>query len=79
MEVEISREYNQTVIRVANLTLIKEERLTEMFDAGFSTKTNHEGLGLFSVNQIVERYNGVLLPELKGNMFIMNVRLPQSK
>lgn len=77
VKVEISREYNQIVIRVTNpADFQEEEKLSAIFKAGYSTKSAHEGVGLFSVSQIVERCHGVLFPEMKDGEITMHVRLP---
>lgn len=76
IDVEIGKEHNQTVIRVTNPTGMDEERLGSLFQSGYSTKSDHEGIGLAGIERLVGRYNGVIFPELQDGRITMNVRLP---
>jgi len=82
IEVEIERYLNNYVISVQNTgPVITEENLVQIFNRGFTTKGGkHEGIGLSTSKEIVERYGGEIkvksTPE-KGTIF--TIILPVEK
>lgn len=74
IEVEIEQLLNNYIINVFNTgPVIEKENLERIFTKGFTTKGGeHEGLGLATVKEIVERYGGeikVKSNEEKGTTF----------
>lgn len=68
--------------RNGNTVIISENRFTgepdciaRVFESGYSTKKNHDGIGLSMVLRTVERYGGRIYPEFEDDKirFIVNV------
>ncbi|MUV38212.1 Histidine kinase [Lentibacillus sp. JNUCC-1] len=76
VDVEITQEYGQISLKIANPTTLEEHQLGQMFTSGFSTKNTHEGIGLVGIEKIVTRYNGIIFPELTDRVLTMIVRIP---
>jgi len=54
--------------------------LNQIFEKGFTTKENGEGLGLFIVNQIIEKNKNIMLKtELSGDVFIQELTIQLTK
>ncbi|GKV57343.1 hypothetical protein NCCP2222_32900 [Sporosarcina sp. NCCP-2222] len=75
--VELTTEYSQLVITVTNETDLAGEKLGDLFESGFSTKVHHEGLGLPAVKKIVEKYQGIVYPELDDGFISFHVSIPE--
>nr|WP_269135922.1 GHKL domain-containing protein [Sporosarcina cyprini] len=75
--VELTTDSNQLVITVTNETDLAGEKLGDLFEAGFSTKVHHEGLGLPAVKKIVEKYQGIVYPELDDGFISFHVSIPE--
>ncbi|QTD40844.1 sensor histidine kinase [Sporosarcina sp. Te-1] len=75
--VELNTEWNQLMITVMNETDLAGEKLGDLFEAGFSTKVHHEGLGLPAVKKIVEKYQGIVYPELEEGFIHFHVSIPE--
>ena len=59
------------IIHTANKIILREDtqrRLQEMYRPGFSTKTDHEGIGLASVQNLLRRYRGTLYARVEGDV-----------
>ncbi|MET3574169.1 sensor histidine kinase [Bhargavaea ullalensis] len=78
IEVEIMKEHQQTVIRVTNPARLDDERAGRMFESGFTSKAGHEGVGLAGTERLVQRYHGVIFPELADGRLTLNVRIPET-
>lgn len=76
IEVTIAKEYDQILLSVANKIDTETADLENMFSHGFSTKSTHEGIGLPTIQNIIFKFNGVIYPEINGDLLIMNVRIP---
>jgi len=76
IHVYIGREYEQIIIRVSNYSTMEPSKLHEMFQIGYSTKQEHEGIGIPSIESILATYNGVIIPECTNHTLHMNVRIP---
>ncbi|MDW0112926.1 GHKL domain-containing protein [Sporosarcina saromensis] len=74
--VEISSNRNNIIMRVTNPTYLHEDKVHDFFAVGYSTKVNHEGLGLPMVKKIAEKYDGVIYPEILDGMITFNVHIP---
>lgn len=69
------------VIHTANKIELRHDaqrHLQEMFLPGFSTKTNHEGIGLSSVQNLLRRYRGTLYSRIDGDVLHCFARIPLS-
>lgn len=75
--VELNTEWEQLVITVTNEITMHDDRLDDLFKEGFSTKELHEGLGLPAVKKIVEKYNGIVYPELDEDFISFRVQIPE--
>lgn len=75
--VELNTEWEQLVITVTNEITMNDDRLDDLFKEGFSTKEHHEGLGLPAVKKIVEKYNGIVYPELDEDFISFRVQIPE--
>ncbi|WP_190279575.1 sensor histidine kinase [Ornithinibacillus gellani] len=74
--IEIDRQNDQIVIRVTNETNITDDALQQMFAHSFSTKEAHEGIGLPSIQRLITKYGGIIVPELYDHKITMTVRIP---
>lgn len=77
--VEISADRNKNILRVTNYTQLKDDKVLDFFAVGYSTKLRHEGLGLPMVKKIVEKYNGIIYPEITDDTITFNVQIPLCK
>lgn len=68
------------IIHVANKVSLKEEEaqayLQEMYRPGHSTKANHEGIGLSSIQNLLQRYRGVVYSRLDGEVLHCVAKIP---
>ncbi len=71
------------VIKVMNeLPVIPPDKLEQIFNAGYTSKANHTGIGLAIVKQIVSRYNGnifVVSDEKQGTVFTITIPIPKDE
>jgi two-component system, LytTR family, sensor histidine kinase AgrC len=67
VEIEISKEQENYVIRVMNKGEIGERDINKIFESGYSTKcaTGH-GVGLYIVSKIVNKYGGRISVDCEG-------------
>ncbi|WP_188006748.1 sensor histidine kinase [Sporosarcina sp. ANT_H38] len=75
--VEMNTQRNQLLITVTNEINIMGDKLDNLFQVGFSTKIHHEGLGLPIVKKIVEKYQGIVYPELDGGFISFHISIPE--
>jgi len=75
--VELNAEKDQLSLVVTNEIRLKGDRLADLFQVGYSTKEQHEGLGLPAVKKIVEKYHGVIYPELDAGFISFHVSIPE--
>lgn len=76
IEMKIAKEMEQITITVTNDTNMSADQLQAIFESGHTTKTSHEGLGLPTVQTIVEKYNGVVYPMLNDGKISFIIRIP---
>lgn len=74
--VAIDKKYNQIMLSVANTIHPNAMDFEQMFTKGYTTKNDHEGIGLPAIQQMLIKYNGVIYPTIKGNQLMMTVSLP---
>ncbi|MBB4823274.1 signal transduction histidine kinase [Sporosarcina luteola] len=75
--IELNTEWHQLVITVSNETDFAGDKLGDLFKAGYSTKAQHEGLGLPAVKKIVDKYQGVVYPEMNEGFIHFHVSIPE--
>ncbi|MEW6447128.1 MAG: GHKL domain-containing protein [Bacillota bacterium] len=76
VQLEVARDNKKYVIRVANAALSGVAHQNKLFQAGYSTKEGHAGLGLTSVRDIVRRYGGEVEVGSDGARTVFTVKLP---
>nr|WP_243190580.1 GHKL domain-containing protein [Clostridium gallinarum] len=76
IDVDISKERESIVLKVKNSTNSEKECIKSIFDIGYTTKKNHEGLGLPMIQKILLKYNGVIYSEILDNEISFIVRIP---
>lgn len=78
LEIEYKKMLNVHVLKVKNSNLfLKQEDLQHLFKEGFSTKKNHSGTGLVSVNEIVYQYGGEISVSLNKGMILFRISIPE--
>ncbi len=67
------------VIHVANKVHLPKDTKTylqEIYKPGLSTKTGHEGIGLSSIQNLLNRYRGVVYSRLEGDIIHFVAKIP---
>ncbi len=78
VEVTVRHEAGDLLIRVADSGAgMSEEAFARAMERGYSTKTDHQGLGLALVRRLVARYDGVLRAERAPESAVV-VRIPRT-
>ncbi len=65
-----------TVITVENRFTGDKDSIAKAFDAGYSTKSEHDGIGLPMVLRTVEQYSGRVYPEFEADRIRFVVNIP---
>ncbi len=65
-----------TVITVENRFTGDKDSIAKAFDAGYSTKSEHDGIGLPMVLRTVEQYSGRVYPEFEADKIRFVVNIP---
>ena len=75
IQLSIFKRRGNTVITVENRFTGERARILRAFEAGYSTKRKHEGIGLSMVMRTVQRYGGRIYPEFEEERvrFIVNI------
>ena len=69
----------QQLILVVKNSYFKNVNLSQIYQAGFSTKPQHQGLGLANINEILQQYPGSTLDtEITQEFFIQKLILRQA-
>ncbi len=76
IHVRIFKRRGNTVIYVENYFEGKRDQILKAFEAGYTTKHNHEGIGLAMVFRAVNRAQGRIYPEFDTNLVRFVVNLP---
>ncbi|WP_188591899.1 sensor histidine kinase [Paenibacillus silvae] len=72
----ILKRNNNNVIKVSNKLDRDIEELKGIFNSGFTTKEAHEGIGLSTVQRIVNKYKGTIHFELEEDLIHFIVKVP---
>lgn len=67
------------IVHVANKIAVKgdvQAYLQDVYKPGHSTKNSHEGIGLSSVRNLLERYRGVVYSRLDGDIIHFVAKIP---
>lgn len=72
----IFKRSGNTVIDVSNIFSGDEGVLADIFKYGYSTKANHDGIGLSNVSNILELRKGMIYTEFEENMIHFIVTVP---
>lgn len=75
IQLRIFKRSGNTVIVCENRFTGEPDRIVRVFEPGYSTKKNHEGIGLSMVLRTVQRYGGRIYPEFEDDKirFIVNI------
>lgn len=75
IRLDIFKRNGNTVIRTTNRFTGDPNTIARVFEAGYSTKKGHEGIGLAMVKRTVEKYGGRVYPEFGEDVirFVANI------
>ena len=76
IRLDIFKRRGNTVIRTENRFTGDPDSIARVFEAGYSTKKGHEGIGLSMVRRTAEMYGGRVYPEFKENTIRFVVNIP---
>jgi hypothetical protein len=76
IQVTILKRSGNSVIKVSNKVNNNIDSLKKVFVSGYSTKFSHEGIGLNTVQKIASKYNGIVYPEIEGDMIHFIAQIP---
>ncbi len=76
IHLRIFKRRGNTVVTVENRFTGDREQIVRVFEPGYSTKKNHEGIGLSMVLRTVEQYGGRVYPEFSENAIRFVVNIP---
>lgn len=76
IKLSIFKRRGNTVIISENRFIGDPDRIARVFEAGFSTKRGHDGIGLSMVMRTVKAYGGREYPEFDGNLIRFVVNIP---
>lgn len=76
IQVTILKRSGNSVIKVSNNINNNIDSLKKVFVSGYSTKFSHEGIGLNTVQKIASKYNGIVYPEIEGDMIHFIAQIP---
>ncbi len=76
IRLDIFKRCGNTVIRTENRFVGDPHSIARMFEAGYSTKKGHEGIGLAMVKRTVEKYDGRVYPEFGEDVIRLVVNIP---
>ena len=71
----ISKDDDMTVLDVSN-RFSGDGNINKIFNAQYTTKRRHEGIGLSTVLKIAQSYDGIIYPEIDDDIIHFIVRLP---
>ncbi len=72
----IFKRRGNTVVTVENRFTGDKTAIARVFEAGYSTKANHEGIGLSMVLRTVRHYGGRVYPEFENGLLRFVVNIP---
>lgn len=78
VQVMILKRSGKSVIKVTNKSGRALVEYKNVFDAGYSTKPSHEGIGLNTVQKIAAKYGGTVYPEFEDGNVHFIVQLPNA-
>lgn len=75
IKVFIFKRHGNTVVSVSNLFDGDSERILRAFDMNYTTKKNHEGIGLSMIKRVLAKYYGRVYVEMDDRVvsFIVNI------
>lgn len=76
IQVTILKRSGNSVIKVSNKVNKNIDSLKKVFISGYSTKFSHEGIGLNTAQKIASKYNGIVYPEIEGDMIHFIAQIP---
>lgn len=76
IKMKILKRRGNTVIIVENRFVGDYSEIAEAFMPGYSTKKDHDGIGLYMVKKTVERQGGRIYTELEGETLRFTVNIP---
>ncbi|MEN6461438.1 MAG: GHKL domain-containing protein [Syntrophomonas sp.] len=80
VHIEVKEVESFYLIEIANFGQIEEEIRKRIFEKGFSTKVGeHSGLGLYIVEDLVQKYGGLIEVISRDDRVVFSLRLPKKK
>lgn len=76
IKVSIFKRHSNTVISVSNLFDGDAERIMRAFDMNYTTKKNHEGIGLSMIKRTLNKYYGRIYAEMNERVVTFTVNIP---
>ncbi len=76
ISMRIFKRRGNTVIAVENRFIGERDQIARVFEAGYSNKKNHEGIGLSMVLRTAARYGGRVYPEFEDDIIRFVVNIP---
>ena len=73
---EINKYYDYYTIKVGNYGHISSDKIEKVFTSGYTTKENHQGLGLSIINEIISKHNGTIKIDNDHDNIVFTIRIP---
>jgi len=79
VEVVLSQDIGNYVFEIRNHGVIEPELVNKIFEPGFSTKKEGRGMGLYSVDRLVRKYNGRIDVNSSAGCTCFNIFIPHKR
>ncbi|MEW6573589.1 MAG: GHKL domain-containing protein [Bacillota bacterium] len=79
VQLEVTRDQENYLIKVANTGMSWIAHRSKLFQAGYTTKEGHAGLGLANVRDIIRRCGGDIAVDWDGTRMVFTVTIPVGK
>ncbi|MCM1307289.1 MAG: GHKL domain-containing protein [Butyrivibrio sp.] len=76
IRVAVFKRHGSTVIKVSNLYDGDSDRIARAFDMNYTTKKNHDGIGLSMIKRTLKKYYGRIYAEMDERTVTFTVNIP---